>query len=259
MSDYIGTETQVALQRKCVDQHARIMASRGAVQTARMCGTDDPDRYGWDRLAEALEEDGFVGFRLLRRDHLANVHAWVDKCGAQLDCWDVFTAEAATIAVRPDPKMPRDYTILRGPEAVERGLLPEIQSCMAAQGVAPMPAPFLRGDLGPCSLAAILDSDGRVVCTAFSHFPHNAHSPYRNWAWSGLVATMPEARGQGLAVAAHVAVLKGIVGAHGAERAYALARPENAASVRMLEKCGMTHMADRVSCMARLGAARLTR
>ena len=259
MSGFVGTEAQIALQKKCVSLHESIMQTPGAVQNARMRGTDDPESYGWHRIAETLAEDGFVGLRLIPRDHLPDLRARLAAMGARLDCWDVYAAAADELLARPVPELPDGFTLLDGAAAAESERVREIQDCMAAQGVAPMPAPFLNGTLGPCSLAAILDGGGRVVCTAFAHFPHNAHSAYRRWAWSGLVATIPEARGRGLAVAAHLSVLQGIVRDHGAEHVYALARAENTASVRMLEKSGLGLVADRISCMGRLGDARFTR
>lgn len=259
MDGYVGTAAQVALQRKCVASHAWIMETPGAVQYGRVMGADDPDSYGWGRIEAALDEDGFFGFRLIRRNAVPLLRGRLAQRGAEIDCWDIFAAPAAVLCDRPLPPLADGLVLVEGAEAAAPAPLTAIQSCMMGQGVVPLPGPILSGALGPAALAAVGAPGGRVLSTAFAYFPHNARSPYRDWAWSGLVATVPEARGQGLAVAAHIAVLRAIVGEHGAARVYAQARSENTASVRMLEKSGMTHMPDRVSCIARMGTARFTR
>ncbi|MEX5728963.1 ribosomal protein S18 acetylase RimI-like enzyme [Rhodovulum iodosum] len=256
---YVGSAAQVALQSKCVALHDEIMDTPGAVQGGRLLTSDDPACLGWDRIAAILAEDGFFGCRLVPRADLDTVRSRFAALNAAFDCWDVFAATPADIAARPVAAPPDGLRLVTGAEAGRRDRLGAVQAFMAGQGVVPLPAPFLDGMLGPCALAVLTDASGRILSTAYAHFPHNRHSPFHRWAWTGLAATAPEARGQGLAGIAYGTVLHEITGRHNAGQVYAMARAENESSVRMLQKLGLTQMPDRVSGMARTGDARLTR
>lgn len=93
MAGYFGTEEQ--LQARAEAQAPFIRATPGACQNGRMLGCDDLDRFGFDRIDEALAEDGVVGFRLIPAPRAEELRMHLAGRSYRFDIWDVFIASAA--------------------------------------------------------------------------------------------------------------------------------------------------------------------
>src|SRR5262245_36574045 len=96
MSGYFGTETQRRLQAQAEASVDFIQATPGACQGGRVMGCDDPDRLGWERIEQALERDGFFGFRMIPSEKVEQLRARLSRSNCRFDTWEVFLADRAS-------------------------------------------------------------------------------------------------------------------------------------------------------------------
>ena len=239
-----GSDLQRKLQATALASFREVRDTPGAVFAARMAGTDDPDKFGWDRIRDILRNQGAITFRMIPVDQCVHIEEKLAKIGCTISWWDVFDGSADEIrtACEVIVNRPREGFVLIEPSASDNGALFErAQAFMAECGVAPYPAQVLSGELGLAALAVLSSSkDGSIVATAFSYFPYNRYSAHFRCAWAGLVAVREEMRGRGLGVFVNALVLQKAVEEFGAERVQEFARSSNVASCRMIEHCGLS-------------------
>jgi len=239
-----GSDLQRKLQAASLANVREYRDTPGAVFAARMAGTDDPDRFGWDRIKQVLRNEGAITFRMIPTDQCAPIEKKLAEIGCTISWWDVFDAQADEIKAACEHVLisPCEDVVQLNASASDNGnLFESAQAFMAECGVAPYPAQVLSGSLGPAAFAALSKpEDGSIVATAFSYFPYNRYSEHWKTAWAGLVAVSEEMRGRGLGVFVNALVLKSIVEDYGAERVQEFARTSNFASCKMIERCGLT-------------------
>ena len=239
-----GNDLQRRLQAATLAAASEYRDTPGAVFAARMAGTDEPEKFGWDRIESILRKEGAITFRMIPTDQCAQIEQRLSEFGCTITWWDVFDGSADEISAAcahilnrlseefflVEPSAPDDYAFF------ERA-----QAFMAESGVAPYPAQVLSGEFGPAALAVLSKpDDGSIAATAFSYFPYNRYSTHSKTAWAGLVAVNENLRGQGLGVYVNALVLKRAVEELGAERVQEFARTSNVASCRMIEHCGLS-------------------
>lgn len=247
-SGLYGSEAQRRLQAASLAAAAATRETPGAVFAARMAGTDDPDRLGWDRIEAILRDEGAITFRMASAKARPEVERRLAEIGCGITWWDVFDAPRETVQATCGDILARQENDLRpaAPSAfADPAFLEQVQAFMAERGVAPYPAQVLSGKTGPAALAVLTDpDDGSIVATAFTYFPYNRHSPHRATAWAGLVTVREDMRGRGVGIRVNALVLQQAVGKLGAERVQEYARTSNVASCRMIERCGLRHRPD---------------
>jgi len=86
----------------------------------------------------------------------------------------------------------------------------------------------------------IIGDEAGVVATAHGYMPHNAFSPYRGYAWGGLVAVAETHRGRGLGKLVNALMIERVLKELGASHIYELVSASNVPSRRMVEACGLT-------------------
>jgi hypothetical protein len=243
MSGYFGTEIQQRLQRENDERHATIRVTPGLFHAGRMFGCDDPDRVGWDFIYEHLESDGVFGFRMIPVEQAGEVGEKLASRGYRWDVWDVFTAgrEQALAASMPviEAGLPDSLAELALPTDPDDAIVGRIQQCMADCGVATFSGSMLLGKFAPACTVAVASPGGGIAAVAHSHMPYNSHSRFHRAAWGGLVAVAPTQRGRGLGAYVNARIVVAAFLDLGAERIDELVRPENAASRRMVESCGL--------------------
>jgi len=102
---------------------------------------------------------------------------------------------------------------------------------MAAAGL----VPFSIGH----SVTIIVGNETDVVATAHGYLPHNDLSPYRGYAWGGLVAVSEACRGNGLGKLVNAFMIDRVFRELGASHIYELVSAKNVPSRRMVEACGL--------------------
>ena len=255
-----GSDGQRRLQAAALAAAGAARATPGAVFAARMPGTDDPDRLGWNRIAATLRDESAITFRMIPTHACPEVERRLAEIGCVITWWDVFDGPRDTVRATCDALLanPGDDLVPAGPQAcTDPGLLEQVQAFMAGRGVAPYPAQVLSGQTGPAFLAVLTDpADGSIAATAFTYFPYNRHSPHHATAWAGLVAVREDMRGRGVGIRVNALALRQAVGDLGADRVQEFARTSNVASCRMIERCGLRLRADLRSGIAQPAGAR---
>ena len=243
MAGYFGTDIQARLQKRSDERADWTRTTPGACHIARMLGSDDLDRLGWDTVLEILEEDGAFGFRMIPTDRAATLAEKLTSCGYRVDFWDVFVANrvdalaaVATILAHP---LPDGLARLDMAVPARSPTVRSVQEFVSANGIAPFSASQLVGEIAPATTIAIVDPGGAIVATAHAYRPHNTFSPYHNTAWGGLVAVAESQRGKKLGSYVNAMMVEAAFDRLGAERIYELASATNLPSRRMIECCGL--------------------
>jgi hypothetical protein len=120
---------------------ARIPA---ACNPGRFLGTDDPGRAGWDKIFETLDRDDAFSFRLIRSDDLNAISSKLAERQYRIDFWDVFVAtrSEAELVVSSilEEGLSNEFRVMPVAEIYEHGTILNIQSFLAAHGIAPFSA-----------------------------------------------------------------------------------------------------------------------
>jgi hypothetical protein len=243
MSGYFGTEAQQRLQAQAETSVDFINATAGACQTGRMMGCDDLDQLGWRRIEEFLDRDGVCGFRLIPVNEAEKLRSRLLERGFRFDTWDVFLADRANalgaseaILSKGLPDSLADFDRLAQPEDE---YTVRIQTLMGAAGIVPFSGSLLVGACGPATTVAVGDSDGTIAAAAHGYLPHNAYSPYHDYAWGGLVAVAESQRGKGLGSYINARMIISVFHDLGATHVYELVSASNLPSRRMVMACGL--------------------
>lgn len=238
-----GTAAQRRSQAAALASEESTRRTPGAVFAARMAGTDDPERFGWDRIAQILRAEGAITFRMVGVETCTEVERRLAELGSTIAWWDVFEGSRDEIADACDGILADtrdDLVRLEPPPGGEARFFEAVQEFLAGAGVTPFPARALSGGSGPAMLSVLGDPrDGSVVATAFSHLPYNRFSPHHSTAWAGLVAVREDFRGRGVGARVNASMLRAAVTGLGAFRVQEFARKTNTASCRMIESCGL--------------------
>ena len=155
----------------------------------------------------------------------------------------MFLADRARALAASEPiisKGPPDGLVdLERPSQAKDEYVVRIQTLMGAAGVVPFSGSLLVGAFGPATTVAVGDNDGTIVAAAHGYLPHNAHSPYRHYAWGGLVAVDGSHRGKGLGNYINACMIVSVFRDLGATHVYELVSASNVPSRRMVASCGL--------------------
>lgn len=264
MSGYFGTQVQQRLQARAETSVDFINATAGACQNGRMIGCDDLDRLGWDRIHALLDRDGVCGFRLIPVDRAEELRSHLRERNFRFDTWDLFLADRASALAASEAVivrgLPDGLVDLDRPTQPSDAYTTRIQTLMGTAGVVPFSGSLLVGAFGPATTVAVGDADGTVVATAHGYLPHNTHSPYRHYAWGGLVAVAGSQQGKGLGNYINARMIVSVFNNLGATHVYQMVSASNEASQRMVRSCGLRHELGLVCGIATPSdAARFTR
>lgn len=258
-----GDATQRHLQAATLADFDALYNTPGAVFAARMKGTDDPEQFGWKQIETILRSDGAITFRMIPAGACAAVERRLFEMNCEITWWDVFESPSHEVVAACD-------TVLAGPEpkllpvnlpASDVRFFTLVQAFMASCHIAPFPVQVLSGEKKPAVLEVLTDpKDGAIVATAFAYCPYNRYSAHHRTAWGGLVAVREDHRGQGAGIWVNARMLRRCSYELGPERLQQFARRSNAASCRMIERCGLRLRPDVRSGIAQpVGAALFTR
>ncbi len=259
-----GSDEQRRLQAATLAKADELRETPGGVFASRMTGTDDPDRFGWDRIEAILRDEGAITFRMIPADRCPEVERRLSDIGCAITWWNVFDAPHDDIRAKCEGILatPRQDLFPAGPPAAnDRAFFENVQAFMANCGIAPFPLQVLSGSMGPATIAVLVDpEDEAIAATAFSYFPYNRHSLHRETAWAGLVAVREDMRKRGIGVLVNALALLKSVDDLRADRVQEYARKSNVPSCRMIERCGLCLREDMLSGIAQpVGAKRFTR
>lgn len=243
MSGFFGTERQIALQKQTHAMRDWIAETPGIYNAGRFMGADDPDRVPWNLLTTILHRDGILGLRMISQSQARRCFPKLEGMGCRIDSWDVFIGTAQDAGRRAREMAAEGVTAgiaeqppLVGAETEDTRL---VQRFLADNGLAPFPGTLLAGRPPRSATVVLGDDTGGIAATGHAYFPHNRHSPFRDFAWIGLIAVAEDQRGRGLGRFMNALLVKAAFEKLGARSVYELVATENLASRRVVEACGL--------------------
>ena len=243
MAGFFGTEQQMALQAAAEKARDWTLNTPGACDPGRFLGTDNPDLLGWDTLFDILKRDGVFGFRLIPSEETEAISRRLQAHNCKIDFWDVFVATreeavpASTAILAAG--LPDGFRYCPELQDAESADMAALQAFMAEQGIAPFSGTKLAGLDGPALTVAIVDADNTLAAAAHCYFSYNRFSPYKKWAWGGLVAVSPKHRGMGLGKFVNAKMVSECFSRFDADCIHELVAATNMPSRKMVEASGL--------------------
>lgn len=243
MGDYSGDAAAVALQRAIRGRIEEISAEPLLANGGRVLNILDPDAYGWDRVRGEVERDGVVALSMVDRE--ATLERLAAEFGPEREfpVWDAFTGPAAEVLaacarVTAETPAPEGWALSHH-LAADDAAIAESHRLNLAAGVLPTPAYYLRGEHVPALLTCLRAEDGRLAACASATMRYHPEGPLGGWVFAGGVSVDPAHRRRGLGALVNAALLAESHARFGWSHALEQARADNAASVRMIRRCGL--------------------
>ena len=126
-------------------------------------------------------------------------------------------------------------------------------------GVAPSPAYYLRGHDVPSMLTCVHDANGEMAACASASMRYHRDGPLAGWLFAGGVSVHPNHRRLGLGSLVNAALLTDSHKQYQWVCALEQAKADNAPSVGMIERCGLTQDNAKITVVISLTGDSLTR
>lgn len=254
MAEFVGTENQIRTQERLRDRQPWIADTPGLANGGRVLHFVEPDRVGWDRVAELANEDKLAGFPCVAREEtIAAIRAHL---GAhwKTPSWEVFLAPPERVlpaceGIVEDIVLPAGWRI----DPLERpngGQVSAIQALNERTGVSPYPAYYSRGEAVRVLTACISDGSGALVATASAALRYHPRSRLAGCVFAGMASVSPTHRRRGLGRLVNAVMLLESHALFGWTMAKEQVAPENAASQAMIRACGLDRGNGYVSVVA---------
>lgn len=263
MSEFMGDDHSVALQRSILARAREIAANPLLANGGRILNILDPELYGWNNVRKDAERDGFVGLTMVDRDGTFSKLGEVFGEGETIPCWECFTGTPEDVLpvcakIISAIALPDDWTVSGQTHPDDRSIH-DVQELNNLTGVAPTPAYFLRGALVPSMLTCIRDKNGDLAASASGTMRYHPDGPLGGWFFAGAVSVSPDHRCRGLGSLVNALLLEQSHKAHSWITVLEQARADNAPSVGMITKCGLRQKPDKVTIVINPSGRYITR
>lgn len=243
MPEFFGSDFQIEIQKQMIGRHEWLRHSTTMANGGRVMNILDPVAVGWDRVREFVASDGTVALTAMERDTAAAQLAEVFDDNFDFPEWNVHLSAAGRVleycrGILARYRVPDGWRLecLQSPNDHE---LSAIQKLNLATGVAPLPGPYLRGELVPSFTSCLWTHDGDLAAVSNASARYHSDSRFGGHVFNGSTSVALAHRGLGLGkvVTAHVLVES----QHGISWTHALAQvaPDNVPSRLMVEACGL--------------------
>ncbi len=245
MNGYYGSDDQQRLARKAEALFALVK--------------DDP-RFAWFGRQVILTETGEGAIDTMERlaclqgvaacypvpaAEVGPMTAALEDRGFRIDgfcfCTSADGEDSVALAegVQNRVALPEDLTLTRlAPDSPDSDL-DALAEVTLASGVLPPPASVLRGESRRSVLLLARDGAGRPVAAAASVEIFHAESPLRDIGWWGMLATVPERRGEGIALRMGADAMVTMAREHGYRRFMTGIRADNTPSLGLCARLGV--------------------
>lgn len=243
MTEFVGTEDAIALQRTLYQRRGVIAAERLLANGGRILNVLEPANYGWDRLKADVARDKVVALtRVPREPTLARLKQDYGD-GYDFPYWEAFVGTHEDVLPACDAlcaavALPQGWTCVSS-DTPDEATIAAAQALNAAAGVAPMPRYYLQSKTVPSLLTTLWREDGTLAACASGSMRYHPNGPMGGWLFAGGVSVLPECRGSGFGRYVNAALLRDSQAAFRWSHALEQARADNAASVAMIESCGL--------------------
>lgn len=251
MSEYFGDTQSITLQKAIHTRADELAANPLLANAGRWINVLDPDAYGWDNVRRDVERDGFLALTVVNRQSaLSRLGAEFGQ-DIEFPCWGSFTGQPDQILpvcanVVAGTPLPEGWTVSNYTHP-EDHIIHGSQELNLANGVAAPPAYYLRGEVIPSMLTCVWDENEEMAACASSNMRFHAESPLAGWLFAGGVSVKPEHRRKGLGSFVNASLLQASYDAFRWVTVVEAAKADNAASVGMIKRCGLSLQPDRVS------------
>ncbi|SHL62801.1 Acetyltransferase (GNAT) family protein [Roseovarius marisflavi] len=242
--DYFGTEAQISVLRRGRALFDLTDTDLRMTYYGRSVGLADTDAQAMDRLAALIAlqgnsalgavEDGDIGHwqAEAQRRNLTITHyaRWLGTQKA--------TQTARTLLdLHP---LPQDLTVIRVDRDAPAEAMAQLADVSLACGVLPPSGAVLRGVRKPGIGLVALDQTGKgVACAGAASYWHPDHPKGQRQCWWGMLATLPERRGQRLALILGAMAVIEMQERYGFTEVFTGVTPGNAASEAVCARLGL--------------------
>lgn len=265
--DYFGSAAQIALLRRGRALYDLLRDDPSLMYYGRNVGLAASGDRAMDRLAALVTVQG--GSTITKVEDSAVKDLTADAGRRNLSTtryarWratgPVMLAARALLERYP---LPADLTVVRiGPDTPNETLAQLAQVALSC-GVLPPSGAVLRGILKPGLGLVALDRAGRgVACAGAASYLHPDHAEGRRQCWWGMLATLPERRGERLALSLGAMALIEMQERFGFTEVFTGIEPGNVSSETVCTKLGLTpegNSALTIADAAQLPGGRLTK
>jgi hypothetical protein len=263
MTDFVGTEKLVALQKRIHARQSLIDQDINLVNGGRLMHFLDPELTGWDTVRSYAEEDQLVGFPAVQEEQLIPlIHKYFGRSW-KTPTWHCLMGGVARVldhchnVVKSNP-LPANWRITNL-EQPDSGQVDAIQALNIETGVLPYPAYYVRSEVLPVFTVCVLNADEELVATASVADRYDPKSRLGGSVFAGNVSVSPGCRGKGLGKLANALALIESHKRFNWEVVTEQAAADNPASRAMIESCGLDHSAGLVTIALSNSDERITR
>ena len=243
MAEFVGSESQVAVQKRLRERQPWIAETPGVANGGRILHFVEPEKVGWEKIAELANEDGLAGFPCVTEDEtVAAVHTHLGPRW-RTPCWNVYLGWpervlAACESLIETIDLPASWRIDRL-ERPSEDQIDALQALNAETGVSPYPAYYSRSEAVPVLTVCISDAEGALVATASGAYRYHPRGRLAGCLFAGMVSVSPAQRRRGLGRLVNAVMLVESHARFGWTMAKEQVAADNAPSQAMIEACGL--------------------
>jgi hypothetical protein len=263
MTDFIGTDKLIALQKRIHARQSLIDGDINLVNGGRLMHFLDPELTGWDTVRRYAEEDQLIGFPAVQEEKIIPlIHRYLGV-GWKTPTWHCLTGGVDRVldycrdVVKSNP-LPISWSITTL-EQPDSGRVDEIQALNVETGVLPYPAYYMQSEALPVLTVCVVNADNDLVATASVADRYNQNSRLGGYVFAGNVSVSTRCRGKGLGKLANALALIESQKRFNWNVVTEQAASDNPASRAMIISCGLDDTAGLVTIAASNIDDRITR
>lgn len=243
--NYFGSTAQIALLKRGRALYDLLGDDPGIMYYGRNVGLAASGDRVMDRLAALVALQGSSTITMVEDSEVEDLTADAGRRNLSTTRYDRWRATGpamlAARALLDRYPLPADLTVVRiGPDTPDETLAQLAQVSLSCNVLPPSGA-VLRGVLKPGLGLVALDRSGRgVACAGAASYLHPDHAEGSRQCWWGMLATLPERRGERLALILGAMALIGMQERFGFTEVFTGIEPGNVASETVCTRLGLT-------------------
>ena len=242
--DYFGTEAQISVLRRARALFDLTDTDPRMTYYGRSVGLADPDEQSMDRLVSLIALQGNSSIVTIGNGDIGHWQAEAQRRDLTVTHYARWLgAEGATQTARAlldRHPLPADLTVVRVDKDAPARAMEQLADVALSCGVLPPSGAVLRGIRKPGLGLVALDKTGKgVACAGAASYLHPDHPLGRRQCWWGMLATLPERRGERLALILGAMALIEMQDRHGFHEVFTGITPGNAASETVCTRLGL--------------------
>jgi hypothetical protein len=263
MTNFIGTDKLIALQKRIHARQSLIDGDINLVNGGRLMHFLDPELTGWDTVKRYAEKDQLIGLPAVQEEETISLINRHIGAGWKTPIWDCLTGGVDRVldhcrdVVKSNP-LPINWSVTTLEQPDSRRV-DEIQALNTETGVLPYPAYYLRSEVLPVLTVCVRNADKDLVATASVADRYDQNSRLGGYVFAGNVSVSTGCRGKGLGKLANALALIESQKRFNWNVATEQAALNNPVSRAMIISCGLDDTAGLVTIAVSNTGERITR